>query len=110
MIKMLKPALVAAAMAMAATPALAQEEESRTTWQISAIDVADGGMERCQEIMMEHVIPAYEAEGLAPPQLHWTMMSDDWDMIVMTEVPGGMATFDSHMLASRVALRDALIA
>ena len=59
---------------------------------------------------MEHVIPAYEAAGLALPQLRWTMMSDDWDMIVMTEVPGGIATFDSHMPASRVALRDALIA
>ncbi len=110
MIKMLKPALVAAAMAMAATPAIAQEEEEpRTTWQINMIDVKSGGMDRWQEIVMEHIVPAYAAAGLREPQLHWTMMDDEWDMIVITEVPGGMATFDTHAPAARRALFAALV-
>lgn len=110
MINLMKPALAAVALAMVATPAWAQEEEEpRTTWRINMVDVKPGGMDRWQEIVMEHIVPAYEAAGLPAPQLHWTMLNDDWDMIILTPVPGGMATFDTHAPAARRALFAALV-
>lgn len=111
MIKLLIPALAGMTLATFATPAAAQEEEqARTTWRILMVDVKDEGQSRWEEIVMEHVIPAYVAAGLDAPSLHWTMLNDDWDMVIVGEIPGGMATFDHHRPAARMALWNALVA
>lgn len=111
MMKMYKAALAAASIALLSTPVVAQDEaeEERSTWRIAMIDVSDDGMERWQEIMLDHVVPAYASAGLPVPQLHWTMMNDDYDMIVIVEIPGGMATFDSHNPPARTALWAAMV-
>lgn len=111
MLKICKAALAAASVALLAVPATAQdEEEPRTTWRVMLIDVADNGMGRWQEIVMDHVIPAQEAAGLPTVQLHWIAVNDDWDMIVINEMPGGMATFDTHANPQRAAFFAALVA
>lgn len=110
MLKTCKAALVAASFALLAVPATAQEEEEpRTTWRVLFIDVADGKMGRWQEIVMDHIIPAQQAAGVPVAQLHWIAPSDDWDMIIMNEMPRGMAAFDTHSNPEREALFAALV-
>ncbi len=110
MLKIGKAALAAASVALLAVPATAQdEEEPRTTWRVLLIDVADDGMGRWQEIVMDHIIPAQEAAGVPVAQLHWIAANDDWEMIVLNEMPRGMAAFDTHANPERAALFAALV-
>lgn len=112
MAKFYKAPLAATATALFFAPAMAQEEpeEPRTTWSMTVVDVKDSGMDRYQELLLDHIVPAYTAAGLPEPQLHWVAMSDDWDMMILTQIPGGFATFDSHMPEQRTALFAAFVA
>lgn len=105
-----KTALALAAMACVALPAAAQSEpeQDRTTWRILLVNLKDDAGDGWETIMMEKVLPAYAAAGLPVPQLHWSVMSD-WEMVLISEVPGGMATFDTHNPAARAALNAALV-
>jgi len=103
-------ALAACSLGFTAIPAAAQEEEqARTTYRVMAIDVKSGSAGRWEEIMMETVIPAYEAAGLPTPQLHWVMVNGDWDYMVVVEMPDGMAAFDSHNPPGRTALFASMV-
>lgn len=107
--KLLNTAFAAAALCCVALPVTAQEaEQSRTTWRIQLIDLKDDAGTGFEDLLMDRIIPAYEAAGLPAPQLHWATLNDDYDYVVITEVPGGMATFDSHNPAARTALNAAL--
>lgn len=100
---------VATVISLAATPALAQEEEeARTTYAVTALNLADGADERWLEIQTEYIQPARIAAGMSEATIHWVMMNDDYDLIVVAEMPGGMANFDSHAPADQVAFMEAL--
>ena len=106
--KIITTALAAATLCLA-LPATAQDgEQARTTWRIQLIDLKDDAGTGFEDILMDTIIPAYEAAGLPAPQLHWAMVNDDYDYVVITEVPGGMATFDHHAPAARAALNAQL--
>lgn len=102
-------ALAAAALSCLALPVVAQEaEQPRTTWRIQLVELKDDAGTGFEDTMMNTIIPAYEAAGLPAPQLHWAALNDDYNYVVISEIPGGMATFDSHAPAARVALNAAL--
>jgi len=107
----LKLIAAAAALACLAVPATAQDEpeEPRTTYQITYLKLKPGSDERWLEMMNEHVLPVDRAAGLPEPVIHLPM-SGPWDLIILREVPGGMAELDSHNPPSRVAFRDAFLA
>ncbi len=105
-----KTLLAAGSIALLSVPTVAQEEEEvRTTWQVTAIDVKSGSGNRWYEIISDHLMPAYEAAGLDKPTLHWVMIDDDWDFLIVQEMPDGMATFDTHNPPTRMALFAALV-
>lgn len=100
---------LAAATLFVAMPAAAQDaEQPRTTWRIQLVELKDDAGTGFEDTMMNTIIPAYEAAGLPAPQLHWAALNDDYNYVIITQVPGGMATFDSHAPAARVALNTAL--
>ncbi len=99
----------ATAVSLAATPALAQEaEEARTTYSVTMLKLADGADERWLEIRDEYVTPAQEAAGMTPDVVHWVMMNPDYDLIVVSEMPEGLASFDSHANPTREAMFAAM--
>lgn len=101
----------ATALALAATPALAQDEpeEARTTYAVTMLEFADDADEnRWLEIMETYINPAREAAGMAPQAIHWAMLNEDVDIILVAEMPDGMAAFDSHAPAGRMAFVAAL--
>lgn len=108
MLKSLKYLTAATAISLIAAPAIAQEEE-RTTYAVTALEFAEGAdQNRWLEVMETYINPAREAAGIAPEVIHWVMISDDVDIILVAEMPGGMATFDSHEPASRMAFVEQL--
>lgn len=108
--KTLKLLLAAAACTTFAVPAMAQEEEEpRTTYAVTTLEFADGAdQNRWLEIMDTMINPAREAAGMEPETIHWVMMNDDFDIILIGNMPGGMANFDSHAPADRMAFIAAL--
>lgn len=104
-------ALAAASIALLAAPVAAQEEEqARTTWTVTAIDVNDGAGGRWEEIVMETLMPAHDDAGIDRPQLHWVVANNDWDYVMIRTMPRGMAAFDTHANPERMALWQAIIA
>ncbi|WAT18533.1 hypothetical protein OZN62_02830 [Aurantiacibacter sp. MUD11] len=93
---------------MLATPAIAQEEEPRTTYSVTMLKLTPGSENRWTEIRSEYVDPAREAAGLSPATVHWVMMNEDYDLIIITEMPRGMSTFDTHANAEREAFWEAM--
>ena len=111
MLKSLKLAACVAVLSLTATPVVAQDEpeEARTTYAVTMFKFADGAdEERWLEVMNTYVNPAREASGAAPETIHWIMMNPDYDIITVSEMPGGMAAFDSHAPAGRMAFVEVL--
>ncbi len=111
MLKSLKLVACAAVLAVTATPVVAQDEpeEARTTYAVTMFKFADGADEqRWLEVMNTYVNPAREASGASPQTIHWVMMNPDYDIITVADMPGGMAVFDSHAPAGRMAFVAAL--
>ncbi len=101
---------LAAVLAVAANPAAAQgEDEPQITWRINMIDVADGGLDRWQEIIVNHLLPAYETAGLEPPQLHRGVDSEEWDMMIIHEEHGGMESLDEAIAADIATVSAAMV-
>ncbi len=108
--KLFNTAVAAAVLACVALPVAAQDaEQERTTWRIQLVDLKPGAGTGFEDLLMDRIIPAYEEAGLPAPQLHWAALNDDYDYVVIMEIPGGMATFDSHAPAARTALNAALV-
>jgi hypothetical protein len=102
---------VAAAIACISLPAGAQNaepEEARTTYQITYVNLAPGADERWMEILSDHTNPARQAAGLPLPTVHW-LVGGPWQLMLVTEMPDGMAALDSHNPRVAAAYRAALL-
>lgn len=109
MIRKLMIGLAATSMAFTAAPIMAQdEEEARTTYRIEYIDLADGAGDRWTELGEKYFGPATDEAGLKRPTIHW-LMTGRWDVMMIFEMPGGMAMLDTHNPPERRAFRDAFI-
>lgn len=109
MIKKYALGLAAASAAIFATPAFAQDEEAaRTTYRIELLKLKNGQDQRWAELGEKYYGPATEAAGLKRPTIHW-MMAGPWDIMIVMELPRGMATMDQHNAPERVAFREAFI-
>lgn len=73
------------------------------------IDLADGADERWAEMHETMVVPARAAAGLAPETVHWIMMNPEYDLMVVSEVPRGMSSFDTHANPERAAFVAQLV-
>ncbi len=106
-----KTILAATALSSLAAPVLAQDEpeEARTSFQVTFVKFSGGAGERWLELMNDHFIPARQAAALPVPTVHW-MMDGPWDLMVVTEMPDGMAALDSHNPRARVAYDAAILA
>ncbi|WP_336986645.1 hypothetical protein [Altererythrobacter aquiaggeris] len=99
-------------LAFLATPVFAQNaepEEARTTYEVRFLDLADGAQESWADLYENHYAKARKAAGLPEIQLHW-VVTGKWDIMMVIEMPGGMATMDSHSPATGMAMQKALIA
>jgi len=72
------------------------------------LKLADGADNRWAEIRSEYVDPAREAAGLSPQTVHWVMLNEDYDIIIVSEMPRGMASFDAHANPERAAFWEAM--
>lgn len=78
------------------SPVFAQEApEVRTTYSVNFLRFNRGSDERWDEIMQKYVVPARAAAGLPAQQIHW-VAAGEWDIMLIAEMPGGLATMDSH--------------
>lgn len=111
MMNRFKCAFAATALANLVAPAVAQDEpeEVRTSYQVTFLKFADGAGERWLEIMNDHFMPARQAAALPAPTVHW-MMDGPWDLLVVTEMPDGLAALDSHNPQARVRYDAAILA
>jgi hypothetical protein len=101
--------LAAASVAIAAVPAIAQDEEqSRTTYAVTSLDLAPGAEARWVEIMEDHYIPARKAAGLDAPTIHY-VMAGPHDLLIISKMPRGMASMDTHANPEGAAFQAALI-
>src|SRR3546814_2563774 len=79
-----------------AVPASAQEtEEARTTYRIEYLKLKPGMEQRWIEMGEKYYGPATKAAGQKQPTIHW-LMSGPWDIMMVFELPRGLATLDSH--------------
>lgn len=91
-----------------AVPAAAQEaEEARTTYEVRFLDLAPGADNEWMELFENTFAPARRAAGLPVPTVHW-LMTGPWDIMMLIEMPDGMATMDSHNPPTGTAFRQAL--
>ncbi len=92
---------IASAMLLAGLnlPAHAQEEEeeeARTTYQISFVSFAsNAAADRWVEMQDKYVIPSREAAGQPQSTVHW-LVDGPYDLMIVREMPNGMATLDTH--------------
>lgn len=110
MIRKLAISVAATAFALTATPALSQEEpeQPRTTYRIEYLKLKPGKEDRWVEMGEKYWGPATDKAGLPQPQIHW-MMAGPWDIMLVMEMPSGLAALDSHNPKERVAFRKAFI-
>lgn len=110
MLKSVKMLMAASALGLCATPALAQEaEEPRTTYQVTMLEFADDAdQNRWLELRTTMYDVARERAGLPAETVHWVMLNPDWDLMIVSEMPEGMAAFDTHGTPSRRAFLEAL--
>lgn len=103
MFRKLTIGFAAASMAFLAVPATAQEaEEARTTYRIEYLKLKPGMEQRWIEMGEKYYGPATEAAGQKHPTIHW-LMSGPWDIMMVFELPRGMAMLDSHNPPERTA-------
>lgn len=97
MIRKFAIGFAAASLALSA-PSVAQEEEARTTYRIEYINFAPGGAEKWDEAMTTYVNPARAELGFPEQEVHW-LMAGDWEIMIITEMPEGLAMLDTHQAA-----------
>jgi hypothetical protein len=94
---MILSSIAAASVAFTAAPVTAQDEpeEARTTYTVEFLRFAPDKAETWTEMREKYWVPAAKAAGLPVPTVHW-MMDGEWDLMVIREIPRGMASFDRH--------------
>ena len=107
---LLKSAIAALSVTCLSVPALAQgePEEARTTYQVTFLKFAPGADERWNEMMEKYYLPTARAAGQPPAQVHW-LMDGEWDIMLVREMPRGMATIDAHNPPERTAYEKAFL-
>ena len=85
----------AASLAFTAPVIAQEEEEARTTYRIEYINFAPGGAEKWDEAMTTYVNPARAELGFPSQEVHW-LMAGEWEIMIVTEMPNGLAVLDSH--------------
>jgi hypothetical protein len=112
MIRKISAAIAAASIAFAAVPAMAQaqdqKEEARTTYRIVYLKLKPGADDRWTELGEKYFGPAADAAKLKRPKIHW-LMTGPWDIMMVQQMPRGMAALDTHANAERDAVRQALV-
>ncbi|MEL1250103.1 hypothetical protein [Aurantiacibacter gilvus] len=103
--------ITAAALALSAValPAVAQDaEEPRTTYSVTALEFTDDA-DQNRWLELRGMVDAARAQaGLPADTVHWVMLNEDWDILIVSEMPEGMAAFDTHGSPSRAAFIEAL--
>ena len=109
MIKKLAIGLAAASLSLAATPAFAQdEEEARTTYRIELINFSQGGAAEWNDAMDKYVNPARKELGFPDQTVHW-LMAGEWEVMIITEMPNGLAVLDKHAAGRFEALNAKIV-
>ena len=107
MIRTLMGGIAAASLAMTAVPAFAQDEteEARTTYMIEFLRFAPDKEDKWNEMNEKYWNPAAEAAGLPVPTVHW-LVDGEWNLMVVRELPRGLASFDTHASPERDRWRE----
>jgi hypothetical protein len=94
--------IAASIFAFTAVSVLAQEEPEadRTTYSVEFLRFADGKEDAWTEMNEKYWTPASQAAGLPVPTVHW-LMDGEWDLMVVRELPRGLATLDAHNVPER---------
>lgn len=93
-----------AAFAASAVPVSSQDAEPpRTTYRIEFMNFEPGGANQWDEVMEKYVAPSRKELGMPPVAIHW-LMAGDWEIMTVTEMPGGMAMLDKHQVSQFAAL------
>ncbi len=110
MTKIFKHMIAATALASLTVPAMAQDEpeEPRTTYSVSLLKFANGADGRWSEIREQYILPARAAAGMPEQEVHW-IMAGEWDIMILTEMPGGLATLDTHGNPNGPAFMEAML-
>jgi len=88
---------------------MAQEaEEARTTHRIVYLKLADGAGARWTEIQETYNARAAQQAGLKPAAVHW-LMTGNWDLMLIIEMPNGLAALDSHNPPAQAAYNKAFV-
>lgn len=97
MIKQFAFGIAAASLAFTAAPAFAQdgEEPPRTTYRIEYLNFSGDGSAAWNDVMEKYVTPARKELGFPEEQVHW-LMAGDWEIMIVTEMPNGLAVLDKH--------------
>ena len=103
--------LTAAAFMLTATPAYAQdaEEPPRTTYRIQLLNFSPGGSAQWSEVMDTYVNPTREELGMPKQEVHW-LMAGQWEVMIITEMPRGLAVLDQHQGPRMQRLNEAIVA
>lgn len=107
MIRKILTTVAAASFVLTAIPAYSQDEEQpRTTYRIEFLKLKPGQEQRWSELGEKYFGPATDAAGQKQPDVHY-LMSGPWDIMMVMEMPRGMAMLDSHNPPERAAFRAA---
>lgn len=107
MIRILFGSIAAASLAITAAPAIAQDEpeQARTSYSVEFLRFAPGKADKWTEMNDKYWTPAAKAAGLPVPTVHW-MMDGDWDLMIVREMPRGLASLDTHASPERDRFRQ----
>lgn len=114
MIKKITASLAAASLAFSALPAFAQDaeeeyvEEPRTTWELRFIDLTPGSEGAFLDQLNNYFNPAREKAGMKPVEVHF-LHNGQYNLLMVMEMPGGMAMFDTHRNETGMAFQAALL-
>ena len=110
MLRKLCLALAATTMTLACAPAMAQTaaaEEARTTYRIVFLKLKPGSDERWSELTTKYFGPASDEAKVKRSTIHW-LVAGPWDLMLVQELPRGLATLDMHETPERKAMRAAM--
>lgn len=109
MIRKITAAIAAASFAFATIPAAAQTEAEapRTTFRIVFLKLKPGKDDRWSELSEKYYGPAQDAAKVKRPTVYW-LVSGSWDLMLVQELPRGLATLDKHETPERTAMRQAM--
>lgn len=109
MIGKIGAAIAAASFMLATVPAGAQSEPEapRTTYRIIYLKLKPGADDRWTELSEKYYGPAQDEAKVKRPTIHW-LVTGPWDLMLIQELPRGLAALDKHETPERTAMRKAM--